>query len=125
MTTFEMAQKAYENPGKVFEGTSQQGPRLTARFEHDMAVVDGGPGGMNVVAELQTLFRKGYVWNEKVEPLRGVYEFKARTDEEGLFNTHVLTVEDLIRKAVTGKPEHCKAVANKRFKVTVNVEEIV
>lgn len=122
MTTFEMAQAAYENPGKVFVGNSNE--------PHSSRMVKWGGGGIldcasGDVLTIEAFQVDGYFWNEKVEPLRGSYEFEATANNDGQFGPLPYNFRDLIRRAAASNPKNYKAVANKRFKVTVNVEEIV
>ena len=123
MTTFEMAQAAYENPGKVFVGRCDlHSERLVVKWGAGNAIRDCASGGAFNIEVFQT---QGYVWNEKVEPLRGSYEFEATANNDGQFGPLPYNFRDLIRRAAASNPKNYKAVANKRFKVTVNVEEIV
>ena len=125
MTTFEMAQAAFENPGKVFVGRCDlHSERLVVKWGAGNAIRDCASGGAFNIEVFQT---QGYIWNEKVEPLRGSYEFEAEANRTGSFEgflTFKFTA-DVIRQAVAGNPDRLQAVAGKRFKVIVNVEEIV
>ena len=121
MTTFEMAQAAYENPGKVFVGRGSE-PHSEIEATYDRYVKNIRSGNS---LDLQCHQADGYIWNEKVEPLRGSYEFEATANNDGQFGPLPYNFRDLIRRAAASNPKNYKAVANKRFKVTVNVEEIV
>ena len=121
MTTFEMAQKAYENPGKVFvETTSTFDTRVQWA---DFSIFDLKTGRAVVLEDFQ---KHGYVWEEERTPLRGSYEFEAQANGLGVFaSLPYKFVTDVIRKAVAGEAGNYTASANKTFRVTVNVEEIL
>ena len=122
MTTFEMAQAAFENPGKVFVGRCDlRSERLVVKWGAGNAIRDCASGATFNIEVFQT---QGYVWNEKAEPLKGSDEFESEADDDGLFVTSKMN-GDIIRQAVSGSPTNYEAVAGKRFKVIVNVEEIV
>ena len=122
MTTFEMAQAAYENPGKVFVGRCDlHSERLVVKWGAGNAIRDCASGGAFNIEVFQT---QGYIWNEKVEPLRGSYEFVTQMGSGGAILAEI-SFGDAVRIAATGALNNYDAVANKRFKVTVNVEEIV
>ena len=77
MSTFEMAQAAYENPGKVFVGNSKE--------PHSSRMVKWGGGGIldcasGDVLTIEAFQVDGYFWNEKVEPRKwsGEYERNER-----------------------------------------------
>ena len=72
MTTFEMAQAAYENPGKVFVGNSKE--------PHSSRMVKWGGGGIldcasGDVLTIEAFQVDGYIWNEKVEPRKWSGEY--------------------------------------------------
>ena len=122
MTTFEMAQAVFENPGKVFV---RKDDGLCVTWSLCSKTLIYPHSGHTV--DLHYCQRSNYVWNEKVEPLRGSYEFEAEANRTGSFEgflTFKFTA-DVIRQAVAGNPDRLQAVAGKRFKVIVNVEEIV
>ena len=123
MTTFEMAQAAYENPGKVFVGHSHAVPGiLKVHWESD-AIRYQDSGTTLWMAGAQ---KEGYVWEEERTPLRGSYEFEAQANGLGVFtNLPYKFVTDVIRQAVAGHSGYYTASANKTFMVTVNVEEIL
>ena len=121
MSTFEMAQAAYENPGKVFVGNSKE--------PHSSRMVKWGGGGIldcasGDVLTIEAFQVDGYIWNEKVEPLRGSYELVTQMGSGGAILAEI-SFGDAVRIAATGALNNYDAVANKLFKVTVNVEEIV
>ena len=122
MTTFEMAQAAFENPGKVFVGRCDlHSERLVVKWGAGNAIRDCASGATFNIEVFQT---QGYIWNEKVEPLRGSYEFVTQMGSGGAILAEI-SFGDAVRIAATGALNNYDAVANKRFKVTVNVEEIV
>lgn len=71
MTTFEMAQAAYENPGKVF--VSQCG--INACFEGGLFWCDTAINDAKREMYLLDYQSDGYVWNEKVEPRKWSGEY--------------------------------------------------
>ena len=78
MTTFEMAQAAFENPGKVFVGRCDlRSERLVVKWGAGNAIRDCASGATFNIEVFQT---QGYVWNEMVEPRKwsGEYERNER-----------------------------------------------
>ena len=124
MTTFEMAQAAYENPGKVFVGkTGEDQGSLKVFWCAETNALRRSDGYRMDTCDRQRL---GYVWEEERTPLRGSYEFEAQANGLGVFtNLPYKFVTDVIRQAVAGHSGNYTASANKTFRVTVNVEEIL
>ena len=80
MTTFEMAQAAYENPGKVFVGNSKEPHSEAEVFLSRSTGRLVCPTVKNPSLLLEPWQADGYIWNEKVEPRKwsGEYERNER-----------------------------------------------
>jgi hypothetical protein len=93
MTTFEMAQAAYENPGKVFASDATFG-RLKAQWR-DNALVNESGGKIDILP----LQRMGYVWEEERTPRKwsGEYESRNGVRKSGQF-PHNVVLDDVLTR---------------------------
>lgn len=117
MSTLEMALEAWKYPDKVF--TSVKGRAKWGGA--DVFWLDGSGS-----VHLPYWQKAGLTWEEERTPLRGTYEFEAQANGLGAFTSLPYRfVADVIRQAVAGHSGNYTASANKTFRVTVNVEEIL